>query len=186
MNDANYVVCPTNNGKKGMCPYYLRWRDMLRRCYSNKCQQRYPTYRGCEVDERWHSFMTFRAWMIEQPWQGQHLDKDFVGNGKEYSPESCRFISAELNKLFNDHGNARGDLPQGVRRLGSGYLARLSINGKLISKYFRTIQAASDWYLEKKTQYVESLYPSLDADLVRGCKTGLAFIRYPTLKALCQ
>ena len=43
INDADYVVQPTENGKTKMCIYYQTWKNMLRRCYS----EREPTYIGC-------------------------------------------------------------------------------------------------------------------------------------------
>lgn len=30
-----------------ICPFYERWRCMLRRCYSEKFKHRYTTYQGC-------------------------------------------------------------------------------------------------------------------------------------------
>lgn len=34
INDADYPVCSTINGKKAHSPFYRVWRDMLERCYS--------------------------------------------------------------------------------------------------------------------------------------------------------
>lgn len=64
INDANYVVKPTINGKQQWCSFYQAWTGMLERCYSAKWQAKSPTYIGCMVCEEWHSFMSFRAWMI--------------------------------------------------------------------------------------------------------------------------
>ena len=43
------------------------------------------------------------------------MDKDllFVGN-KTYSETSCVFVPQEINKFFNEYGNARGEYPLGV------------------------------------------------------------------------
>ena len=115
INDADYVVNPTINGKRIICPFYEAWKGMLKRCYSAKLQARYPTYIGCSVVPEWHRFMAFRAWMVELDWQGRELDKDllFPGN-KVYGPQTCIFISNGINKFTTDSASARGDWPIGV------------------------------------------------------------------------
>jgi hypothetical protein len=115
INDANYVVQPTINGKRVMCQFYMAWNNMLMRCYSAKFQAKQPTYIGCEVATEWLSFMAFRDWMIMRDWQDRELDKDllFPGN-KVYGPETCVFISSGLNKFANENAAARGEFPLGV------------------------------------------------------------------------
>lgn len=115
INDSDYVVQPTVNGKQVICPLYRAWHSMLVRCYSSKCQAARPTYIGCSVAPEWLSFMAFRAWMIKQDWQDRDLDKDllFPGN-KVYGPNTCVFISHRLNTFTTDRAAARGEWPLGV------------------------------------------------------------------------
>jgi hypothetical protein len=54
INDATYPLTRHEkfNGKDRIvwtCPYYIAWKDMLRRCYSELDLKRQPTYRGCSV-----------------------------------------------------------------------------------------------------------------------------------------
>ena len=73
---------------------YSLWKDMLRRCFSEKEQTRQPTYRGCNVSDNFLSYSFFYDWCQEQIGFGNVdekgrswcLDKDllFVGN-KTYS-----------------------------------------------------------------------------------------------------
>lgn len=115
INDANYVVKPTINGKQQWCSFYQAWTGMLERCYSAKWQAKSPTYIGCMVCEEWHSFMSFRAWMITQDWQGKELDKDLLDAGnKTYGPDTCIFVLSQLNLLLTDCGASRGEWPIGV------------------------------------------------------------------------
>ena len=109
-------VSARGRGKYVPCPYYDRWRTMLRRCYSREYQDRYPTYKGCTVCVEWLAFSNFRDWMIAQHWQVEkgekalHLDKDLLFEGnKVYSPETCVFIEGKVNKFTIDSGNTRGD-----------------------------------------------------------------------------
>jgi hypothetical protein len=115
VNDADYAVSPTINGKQVMCPFYQTWTNMLARCYDPKIQARQPTYVGCEVAPEWLNFMTFRAWMAGQDWRGMHIDKDLLIPGNRvYSPGACAFISRGLNNFATDHAAARGEWPIGV------------------------------------------------------------------------
>ena len=89
---------------KASSPFYRIWADMFRRCYDLPWQKKFPTYKGCSVDPRWHNFQTFCDDFpyIEgyQLWKesGADLDKDikFPGN-KIYSLQACKFVTREEN-----------------------------------------------------------------------------------------
>lgn len=116
VNDADYFVYRYENGKQvWRCPYYEAWKHMLERGYSDKLKKKHPTYEGVTVCEEWHSFMRFRAWMIQQDWEGKHLDKDILFQGnKVYSPNTCVFVDGDVNKFLTDSAAARGEWPLGV------------------------------------------------------------------------
>lgn len=105
INDADYKVRDNKwiNGKSvyvDKCKIYSFWASMLGRCYSEKFKDKQPTYHGCHVAKEWHLFSNFKAWMAAQDWQGNELDKDLLGNGKIYSPDTCCFISKSLNNFI--------------------------------------------------------------------------------------
>ena len=86
---------------------YILWKHMLERCYSNKCHERQPTYKGCQVSDRWLVFSNFledlplienyELWR-DNPNTGVSLDKDSkVQGNKVYSLETCCFISRSDN-----------------------------------------------------------------------------------------
>lgn len=125
VNDADYVVEKREttvyvDGKRKQktvwsCIYYVKWKDMIGRCYSDKLQEKYPTYRGCSVSAEWHIFSNFKNWMMAQDWEGKQLDKDLLFKGnKIYSAETCVFISPMANKFVNDNGATRGEWLIGV------------------------------------------------------------------------
>ena len=120
VNDADYPVKIRANvgGKKKpvwVCPVHQAWKDMLKRCYSTRYQEKRQTYVGCSVAAEWHRFSVFREWMVEQDWRGNALDKDILSAGnKLYSPETCVFVSSRLNAFMTDSGATRGDFPIGV------------------------------------------------------------------------
>ena len=125
VNDAEYVTQKFENfgyvgGKRKqkriwVCHFYGVWVDMLRRCYSEKFQEKCPTYRGCSVCEGWWLFSNFKDWVEAQDFEGKQLDKDilFPGN-KVYSPETCVFTSFIVNTFVIERGKARGEWPIGV------------------------------------------------------------------------
>lgn len=117
INDAPYNVVRKGNmnGKTWTCPYYVVWSSMLCRCYSETEHKRHPTYIGCYTVPEWHYFMTFRAWMSEQDWEGKELDKDLLYKGnKVYGPETCLFISSRVNSFITECTASRGSYPVGV------------------------------------------------------------------------
>lgn len=106
LNDAEYVIHRHTKDCSGrrrvlMCPFYRVWQNMLVRCYSDKYQATHLSYVGCTVSDEWHVFSVFKAWMETQDWRGKQLDKDVLvlGNQK-YSPETCAFVSAQVNRFM--------------------------------------------------------------------------------------
>lgn len=83
--------------------YYL-WKAMIKRCYYAKFHEEYPSYKDCEVCQRWHRLSNFveDVCKIEgyELWVNNRcycLDKDIKGNGKLYSLDTCCFISKSDN-----------------------------------------------------------------------------------------
>ena len=119
MNDIKYK--PDNWSKRAMEPtmcgigyrglegvdctaeLYLKWHDMINRCYNAKFHLRQPQYKGCTVCEEWLNYSNFKVWYDQNRIQGMSLDLDkdilFKGN-KVYSPETCCFVPHKINTLF--------------------------------------------------------------------------------------
>lgn len=115
VNDADYAIQCGIPGKQWVCPYYMKWKSMMQRGHSSRFKDKNPSYINTTVCSEWHRFSAFREWMVEQEWQGNQLDKDFLGNGAdEYSPENCVFIPQYLNAFFTDGRASRGEYPLGV------------------------------------------------------------------------
>jgi len=135
VNDADYKVQPVGpNGKQHHCPFYKTWQSMLRRAYDPKSRTSLPTYIGVTVCEEWRSFMAFRAWMMEQDWEGKQLDKDILVPGnKVYSPKTCVFVTQGINKLLINNAASRGNWPIGVSwdKRQSRFQSHITENGKL-------------------------------------------------------
>lgn len=169
INDADYQVLPTINGKRVWCPYYRKWCSMLQRCYGESYHKRYPTYQDCTVCEEWLVFSNFKSWMETQEWEGYHLDKDFLFEGnKIYSPETCVFISRELNTFIIDCGNSRGEYPIGVYFNKVTNRFRSKCNNPFTKKfvhlgYYDTMEEAHQVWKKYKHQLALQ-YAELQAD----------------------
>ena len=159
INDADYAVIHSINGKQVRCLFYRAWKSMLERCYSAKFQAKNPTYIGCSVCEEWLTFSNFKKWMEAQPFEGKQLDKDILISGnKVYSPEACVFISRQVNTLLCDSGASRGELKQGVCFVSDmgKFQARVSIHGR--RKHLGCRNTGSEAY---------ALYVAAKADHIR-------------------
>lgn len=59
INDLESAI--SHLGEK--CPYYIKWTQMLHRCYSINRMKTHPTYLGTAVSEDWLYFSNFKSWM---------------------------------------------------------------------------------------------------------------------------
>lgn len=133
VNDADYIVHLVINGELVVCRYYLVWKRMIERCYSDSFLAVTPSYKGCSVVKEWHSFSVFKSWMEKQKYKNKELDKDILVRGnKVYGPDSCLFVDQSINLLLNDNKTRRGKYQQGVsfHKAGGKYRAQISIGGK--------------------------------------------------------
>ena len=104
---------------------YLIWYGMLKRCYDPKYQKKYPTYKGCKVEEYLLNFQHMCKWLEENyyeiPEEIMCLDKDILCKGnKVYSRDTCIFVPERINVLFTKCDKTRGDCPIGMCLSSSG------------------------------------------------------------------
>ncbi|OMH22071.1 hypothetical protein AC231_05460 [Clostridium pasteurianum] len=112
---------------------YHTWYNMLTRCYNEKWQEKYPTYKGCIVCEEWHNYQVFSKWFYKNYYEIEghrmDLDKDILIKGnKIYSPETSIFVPHCINALFIKKDANRGQLPIGVNVAPSGKYYSLCSN----------------------------------------------------------
>ena len=121
LGEGKYKVW--ENGK--ITDGHIIWRNMLKRCYDPKYQEKHPTYKGCRVEDYLLNFQHMGKWIednyYEIPGEVMCLDKDILCKGnKVYSRETCIFVPERINLLFVKRDNARGDCPIGVSPTSSG------------------------------------------------------------------
>lgn len=159
INDADYNISKKINGKVVLCPFYSKWKDMIKRCYNKKYLDKQPTYNECYVCDEWLSFSNFRKWMESKEWEGKQLDKDILIEGnKVYSPDSCVFIDAKINTLLNNK-NKKNKYGKGVylHRKSGMFAAELSESGvRRHLGYFDCAKKAEAKYIEEKSNFIRS------------------------------
>lgn len=107
----------SNNGKH--TKVYDTWVAMINRCYNPYYINKHLTYIDVTVCEEWHCFQDFGKWFEKNYYEIEnevmHLDKDILIKGnKIYSPETCVFVSNNINMLFVKRQKCRGEYPIGV------------------------------------------------------------------------
>ena len=137
---------------------------MLRRCYSDTCKNRRPTYEDCEVSDNFKSYEYFYEWCHKQIGfdnEGWHLDKDLLVKGnKVYSEDSCVFIPIEINLVLTKRTALRGKYLIGVcwHKTNKAFISRVNKNtGKSEHLgYFKTELEAFNAYKEAKNLLLKS------------------------------
>lgn len=150
INDADYVTRTSS----WTCPFFRKWKDMLARCYSEYENIRQPTYLECYVVDEWLYFSKFKSWMGKQDWQNNVLDKDLLVRGnKVYGPDTCVFVSAQLNGFLVEKKNA--DLPVGAsvhKRKFQSRCAELGKEQKYLGLFDTAEEAHQAWLAFKLEQ----------------------------------
>lgn len=183
---AKNRICKDFKSGKISCPYERRtWnvgfigegkhevsRDgNTTRCYDEKFQKKYPTYKNCNMTNEWLNFQNFAEWYEENyyeiPGEIMCLDKDIlIKRNKTYSPETCVFVSNRINNLFVKNDYNRGEYPIGVNlyKRTNKYRAYCNIYDKKTKRYknkhlgyFSSVEEAFKVYKEFKEEYIKQV-----------------------------
>lgn len=140
-------------------PIYTIWIHMIRRCYEPATQKMKPSYRGCDVSLHWQVLSEFWFWAWPRWAPGLFLDKDIIEPGnKKYSPETCAFVSREVNNLLLDCPDQRGLYPRGVYLYKGRFRARLSQGGQPVGLgSFKTPEEAEVAYVKAKAAHIREV-----------------------------
>lgn len=166
LGEGKYRIC--ENGKEKN--EYVIWHHMLKRCYDSKYQEKYPTYKGCKIEDYWLNFQHMGEWIDDNyydiPGERICLDKDILcKRNKVYSRETCIFVPNRINTLFTKKDNGRGKCPIGVRKTPYGnYRAQCNNkNGKSINLgAYSTKEEAFQVYKQHKEKVIKEVIDSYE------------------------
>lgn len=110
--------------RSNYAPAYTTWINMIKRCYDPYTINKSPCYSDCFVCDEWHNYQNFAEWYCtNHPKDGKeyHIEKDIknIGN-KTYSPDSCMFVTRDVNGFVLDSCASRGNY-----LIGASWLERL-------------------------------------------------------------
>ena len=153
--------------------YYIIYRDMLKRCYDPKYQKKYPTYKGCKLEEYLLNFQHMCKWLEENyyevPGEVMCLDKDILCKGnKTYSRDKCIFVPERINLLFVKSDKTRGDNPIGTTPNSSGNYMVQCNNGYGKLDYLGTYctkEEAFRVYKEYKEKVIKEVIDSYEGKI---------------------
>lgn len=168
INDADYVVQERFGKERVWCPFYRKWKCMIERAYSSAYHKLRPTYAEVTVCEEWHLFSNFKRWMEQQDWKGKQLDKDLLVQGnKVYSPETCVFVTSNINTLLHTKNAITiRKYPLGVFKFGKRYRSQISHGNypKYLGMFDSAEEAHRAWQ-SSKIEQICSVIPQQDLRL---------------------
>ena len=143
------------------------------RCYDPKYQEKYCTYKDCEVEDKWLNFQNMCEWLennyYEIPGEKMELDKDILCKGnKIYSRETCIFVPQRINSLFSKKDNDRGKDPIVVNQLLSGnYQVRCSdgYGKRIYLGSYLTKEEAFQVYKQYKEKVIKEVIDSYEGKI---------------------
>lgn len=144
---------------------YTEWKHLIRRTKCQEFQEKYWTYRDCDMSPEWHNFDSFCAWFVENYWNAGNermcVDKDILHkNNKLYSASTCCIVPHRINMLFVKNDEQRGELPIGVRKHKNArrYSTVMSKDGKQVYLgQYDTPQQAYEKYKYEKEKYIKQV-----------------------------
>lgn len=165
VNDAEFNVSIKLNGKRLQHEGYQAWIHMVHRCFGVSAEK-YPTYAGVTICDSWRIFTNFNSWWKVNQKVGWCLDKDILGSGFLYSPDTCIYIPQKLNKFLNICEARRGANPLGVTLFRNKFRAMVKDPITDVHVWlgdFDTPEEAHLAWWAYKMEIVERLKTSLDA-----------------------
>ena len=154
-------------------PWFKIWHHMLERCYDPKYQEKYPTYKGCTVEDYLLNFQNMSEWLDKNyykvPGEKMCLDKDILFKGnKVYSRNTCIFVPERINLLFTKSDKSRGKNPIGASILPSGNYEVHCNNGYGKLDYlgtYSTKEEAFQVYKQYKEKVIKEVIDSYEGKI---------------------
>lgn len=125
---------------------------MINRVYGKRDKELYGDVIVCP---EWLTFSNFKSWMATQDWEGKQLDKDLMGNGLVYSPDSCAFLPRRINQLITEVRKNNSGIPN-ILYEGRGWVGYYSYDkGVVLRKNFDNKESAINFWIDGKIRIIK-------------------------------
>ena len=141
---------------------YIKWKNMIQRCYNKKVHELKPYYMDKNVCIEWQNYQNFKIWFDAHyiPGTKVDLDKDLLcKESNMYSPETCACLTHYLNTVFEDRG-IKSNIVQNEN--GTYTVSMIVLNKKMDIGVFDSEEEAHTGFIDGKIDYI--------CDLAEKCK----------------
>ena len=156
-------------------PYFQVWNGLLVRCNDTEFKSNNPSYASAAMLEEWYNLQTFCEWCESSKpnhdnirWE---LDKDLLGDGNLYSPDTCCFLPKDVNLFLS-----KMDRAYVPRSSGGKWQVWCSDGINLGNRYvgtYPTLEEAMDIWKQKKNARLLSLIEKYKCVLPRHVTDAL-------------
>lgn len=169
------------NGRQS--PIYMKWKNMLERCYSSEWHEKQPTYTDCTVCDEWLNYQNFADWYIKNhPKDGckYQLDKDLIAIGnKVYSPEVCIFVTSKINRFICENQRRKGKYLTGVYKESNTGKFKARYHTRPLGVFDSEMDAHMAWRNEKYNLAIklasECKHPNVSKSLLDWAEALMRF-----------
>ncbi|RJW75911.1 hypothetical protein DW025_04810 [Coprococcus sp. AF38-1] len=156
---VGYVGAESSDIDSESCSF-IKWKNMIQRCYNKKVHKLKPYYMDKNVCVEWQNYQNFKIWFDAHyiPGTKVDLDKDLLcKESNMYSPETCSFLTHYINTVFEERGIKSSITPNG----NNIYSVSISILDKKIDLgIYDTEESAKQGLIDGKIKYIKELAES--------------------------
>lgn len=156
-------------------PYFVVWNGLLVRCNDMEFKKKNTSYTDVTMCYEWYNLQAFCSWCEEtKPCEKStrwELDKDLLGDGYLYSPETCCFLPKDVNLFLS-----KADIEYVPRSSNGRWQVWCSDGVNLGNRYvgvYSTQEEALDVWKQKKNARLLSLIEKYKCVLPRHVSDAL-------------
>lgn len=164
-----YLGC--NNSYASDKDIYVKWANMMQRCYSEGVRNDRPHYKNSTADIEWFNFSNYREWHKKNTMGDKKLDLDkdvLIPRNTVYGSETCTLIPHFTNTIFESRGmNTNIVLNDNT---GKYDVNMVVLGTKKDVGTYDTFEEAKKGYIDYKQKYIK--------DVAEKCKGKVPYKTY--------
>jgi hypothetical protein len=136
---------------------------MRERTSGDPTRRDYKWYGNTRVCDEWLDFENFYTWAIDLDFLGKQLDKDLLGDGTLYSPDTCAFMMPTTNGFIREF---KDESKRGVEQVGGSFYVNILNSVTGVKEYlgsYRNLEDARAAYVMRRG-YIATLLADIETD----------------------